>query len=64
MPEQRQAQRRPHELFGQKQIGLLIALHGDNRGGAVDHDDAQTDQQKRGQEQHLIELEFSSHFRL
>ena len=54
----RQAEHRPHRLLGQERVRLAEALQGHRRRRAVDHDDAQRDQQQGRDEQHLSDLSF------
>src|SRR5205814_2312011 len=60
--EHRDAEDGPHDLFGQEQIGALVALERHDSRRAVDHDDAEADQQDGRDEQDAIALEFSCHW--
>ena len=59
--EQRQTEHGPHHLPRHEQVRLLIALEGDQRRGAVHHDDAGADQQQRRGKQHLVVFQRSRH---
>ena len=54
---------RPHDLPDDEQVGLLEPLERDERGGAVDHDDAREHEQQRRREHHSVSLELSCHLR-
>ncbi len=60
-PEEGDAEDRPHQLLDQEEIGLAVPLVGHHRRRAVDHDNADGDQQDGRQEQDPVGLEFSSH---
>ena len=57
-------ERGPHDLLGEEQVRLLIALQRDDRRRAVYHDDAQRDEENGRQKQNAIAFEFYGHFRL
>jgi hypothetical protein len=62
--QHRDSHRRPQRLPHQKVVRLLGLVERQYRGRAVDHDDADADEQDRGDEQNLVRLELSRHLRL
>ena len=49
-----QAQRRPQALLDQEHVRFAEPFETDNRGRAIDHHNAETDQQDGGDEEDLI----------
>jgi hypothetical protein len=59
--QHRDAEQRPHALLDEKKRSAAVAVLRHRRRRAVDHHDAQRDEQNRGDEQHVVGLEFSCH---